>query len=56
MLLAFSKSDVQEQFLKQLEEPEKEKLIENLNGVREKGFAISIGEKQRDSIYSSPYI
>lgn len=50
VLLAFSKSDVQQQFFQQLEEPEKEKLIESLNDVREKGFAISVGEKTKGTV------
>lgn len=49
-MLAFSKSDVQQQFFQQLEEPEKEKLIESLNDVREKGFAISVGEKTKGTV------
>ncbi len=52
VLLAFSKSDVQQQFFQQLEEPEKEKLIESLNDVREKGFAISVGEKTKGGTVS----
>ncbi len=56
VLLAFSRSDLQQQFLKQLEEQEKEELIENLKGVKDKGFAISFGEKNKgDSINSSTY-
>lgn len=50
VLLAFSKSDLQQQFLKQLKEQGKEELIENLNGVRDKGFAISFGEKTKGTV------
>ena len=49
VLLAFSKSDVQQQFSNN-EEPEKKKLIESLNDVREKGFAISVGEKTKGTV------
>lgn len=50
VLLAFSRSDLQQQFLKQLEEQEKEELIENLKGVKDKGFAISFGEKTKGTV------
>ncbi|MBS4192805.1 IclR family transcriptional regulator [Bacillus sp. FJAT-49705] len=50
VLLAFSKRDVQIQFLGTVDEQDRKKLIEQLEQINEKGYSISLGEKTKGTV------